>query len=39
MVIDEPTLEEMKDAYYRFRNWDLTTGNPTQSKLEELGLQ
>ena len=38
MVIDEQTLERMKDAYYGFRNWDVSTGNPTPSKLEELGL-
>ena len=39
MVIDEATLEMMKDAYYEFRNWDIATGNPSRQKLEELGLQ
>ena len=39
MVIDEPTLEIMKDAYYEFRGWDKATGNPSDSKLVELGLQ
>ena len=39
MVIDEPTLEMMKDAYYEFRGWDKATGNPSDSKLVELGLQ
>ena len=38
MVIDEHTLEMMKDAYYGYRNWDLATGNPTQGKLKELDL-
>jgi len=38
MVIDEETLEKMKDAYYGYRNWDIATGNPTQNKLEELNL-
>ena len=39
MVIDEETLEMMKDAYYEYRNWDKATGNPSDSKLEELGLK
>ena len=39
MVIDEDTLEMMKDAYYEFRNWDKITGNPTSEKLLELGLE
>ncbi len=39
MVIDEKTLEMMKDAYYQFRGWDMITGNPGQEKLKELGLE
>lgn len=39
MVIDEQTLEMMKDAYYEFRGWEKTTGNPSAGKLIELGLQ
>ncbi|MBT8357119.1 MAG: aldehyde ferredoxin oxidoreductase C-terminal domain-containing protein, partial [Deltaproteobacteria bacterium] len=38
MVIDEETLEMMKDAYYEFRDWDKATGNPSKRKLEELNL-
>lgn len=38
MVIDWETMEMMKDAYYRSRGWDLTTGVPTQEKLVELEL-
>ena len=38
MVIDEETLEMMKDAYYDFRGWDKATGNPGSDKLLELGL-
>ena len=39
MVIDEQTLEMMKDAYYTFRGWDKATGNPSAGKLAELGLE
>ncbi|WP_299977417.1 aldehyde ferredoxin oxidoreductase family protein [Desulfobacula sp.] len=39
MVIDEETLEMMKDAYYDFRGWDKTTGNPGSDKLLALGIQ
>ncbi len=35
LVVD---LEPLLDAYYEFRGWDLETGCPTASKLEELGL-
>ncbi len=31
-------LEPMLDAYYKFRGWDVKTGLPTRTKLEELGL-
>lgn len=39
MVIDEDTLEMMKDAYYNFRGWDKVTGKPTREKLRDLGLE
>jgi len=39
MVIDEETIEMMKDAYYKQRGWDITTGIPTREKLTELGLE
>jgi aldehyde:ferredoxin oxidoreductase len=38
MVIDSPSLEKMKDAYYEHRGWDLATGIPTPTKLKELDL-
>jgi len=38
MVIDMETLEMLKDAYYKFRGWDLTSGIPSPEKLKELGL-
>ena len=38
MVIDMETLEMLKDAYYKFRGWDLTSGIPSSEKLKELGL-
>jgi aldehyde:ferredoxin oxidoreductase len=31
-------LDEMLDEYYRARGWDRETGQPTDRKLEELGL-
>lgn len=39
MVIDTETLEMMKDAYYEFRGWNQSTGNPGEEKLLELGLE
>ncbi|MDQ7784583.1 MAG: aldehyde ferredoxin oxidoreductase family protein [Desulfomonilaceae bacterium] len=39
MVMDESLLEELKDAYYEYRGWDLATGKPTPEKLRELGLE
>jgi aldehyde:ferredoxin oxidoreductase len=38
MVIDEPLLERLKDAYYGYRCWDKQTGKPTADKLNKLGL-
>ncbi len=38
MLIDAETLEMMKDAYYTFREWDKTTGNPGLDKLSQLGI-
>ena len=38
MVINKETLEMMKDAYYAYRGWDPSTGNPGGAKLTELGL-
>jgi aldehyde:ferredoxin oxidoreductase len=38
MVIDQDTLEMLKDAYYKYRGWELTTGIPSLAKLKELGM-
>lgn len=39
MALDEHHFEHEKDTYYRMAGWDVATGNPTQQKLEELGLE
>jgi aldehyde:ferredoxin oxidoreductase len=31
-------IEQAKDMYYKMAGWDVTTGNPTREKLEELDL-
>lgn len=36
--VDPETFPGMLDAYYGFMGWDRETGNPTQGKLMELGL-
>jgi len=38
-TLDATTLGLMLDNYYELRGWDKTTGIPTRSKLEELGLK
>ena len=38
MTIDTETLEMLKDAYYRYRGWNLNDGVPSVAKLQELGL-
>jgi len=38
-ALDATTLGLMLDNYYEIRGWDKTTGIPTRSKLEELGLK
>lgn len=38
MVLDRSSLENMKDAYYQMRGWDVATGIPTPTKLHDLGL-
>ena len=32
-------IELAKDTYYRLAGWDISTGNPTKDKLQELGLE
>jgi aldehyde:ferredoxin oxidoreductase len=36
--VDPDAFPKMLDAYYGFMGWDQKTGNPTQGKLMELGL-
>ena len=38
-VVDIDKFEKMKSEYYGLRGWDIETGLPTRSKLEELGLK
>jgi len=38
-TIDRDKFEKLKDAYYDERGWDVKTGIPTRTKLEELGLR
>jgi aldehyde:ferredoxin oxidoreductase len=39
MVIDQETMEVMKDAYYAARGWDTRSGIPSAEKLRELALE
>lgn len=36
---DNDQFEKIKDAYYRYQDWELNTGNPSRRKLESLGLE
>jgi len=38
ITLDEKKFKELLDEYYEARGWDIKTGWPTKSKLEELGL-
>ena len=38
MVLDRPSLEKLKDAYYEMRGWDVASGIPSPGKLHELEL-
>ncbi|MBN2160210.1 MAG: aldehyde ferredoxin oxidoreductase family protein [Spirochaetes bacterium] len=37
--VDRDDFARMKDQYYAFMGWDAQTGNPTEGKLMELGLE
>ena len=39
MTLDRKEFENMKEEYYRLRNWDVVTGLPTRSSLEALDLK
>ncbi len=32
-------LEQLKDEYYQYHGWDLSTSLPTRAKLSELGME
>jgi aldehyde:ferredoxin oxidoreductase len=36
--VNRQEWKEMMDHYYRLSEWDVATGNPTQEKLERLGI-
>lgn len=36
--ITEEEIEHAKDLYYQLARWDVATGNPTVTRLEELGI-
>jgi len=36
--VTEDEVEKAKDTYYAMAGWDISTGAPTRTKLEELGL-
>ena len=38
-VVDKDKFESMRDEYYSYRGWDVTTGFQTVSKLEQLELK
>jgi aldehyde:ferredoxin oxidoreductase len=38
MVVDRTEFEKMKSEYYTLRGWDVASGVPTKTKLEELNL-
>ena len=38
VALTEEEIEQAKDLYYAMAGWDVATGTPTRSKLEELGL-
>ncbi len=39
MALDKDHFEHEKDVYYKLAGWDNESGNPTRSKLVELGLE
>ncbi|MBC8505964.1 MAG: aldehyde ferredoxin oxidoreductase family protein [Anaerolineales bacterium] len=38
VALDEQVLEKAKDLYYEEAGWDISSGMPTKSRLEELSL-
>ena len=37
--IDQAELDKAQEQYYELLGWDPATGNPTRTKLSELGLE
>jgi len=37
--LDRARFERLKDSYYKLVGWDVNTGWPTRTKLEELGMK
>jgi aldehyde:ferredoxin oxidoreductase len=33
-----PDFNKLRDAFYNYRDWDITTGYPSDEKLKYLGL-
>jgi aldehyde:ferredoxin oxidoreductase len=38
IVLTEKEIEDAKDIYYQMAGWDVASGTPTRTKLEELEL-
>ena len=38
VAVDRDAFIRVRDEYYRLMGWDVATGNPTETKLRELGL-
>lgn len=38
LTIDREKLDGMLDKYYKLRGWDISSGNPTREKLDEMDL-
>jgi aldehyde:ferredoxin oxidoreductase len=37
--LDRDKVEEWKSIFYELEGWDVETGNPLKSTLEDMGLQ
>ena len=33
-----PNFEKLKNLFYKYKDWDSKTGNPSETKLKQLGL-
>ena len=39
LFVTEEEIERAKDLYYRMAGWNVESGNPTEERLQELGLE